>query len=328
LFVTRSIASQAGAGSQQFIEKSACLVCTPVIPRDHDHAAAAAPAASAGEHPFPAPPSHFAWRLLPDASEEEGRTKRSRDEQARGFVPCLANKVFSYVAPANNGFIVEQVLYNLFPNLRPQINYDDVDLVWKPSLFRTPEQIFSKWRHDGTRLFHVDGHSCISAKHFLADTVLAGVSGSVESFLQYCPFTIQVKLPLRDTGAELMRTMSCENTVKLISQRPCFGQTKWIVKPAELWGALGINICSNAEAAVALLRQEKKSCVFVVQKYIERPMLLLGHKFDLRIFFMLVRHAHSSVFSVTFRAGTDCPPSHVCPFRSQKAIRALEPPAL
>ena len=328
LFVARSIASQAGAGTRESTEKSACLLCLPVHTHDHDNAAAAASAAAPTEYPLRATPSQFAWRLLPDACEEDGRTKRGRDEQTRVFVPTLANKVFSYVAPANNGFIVEQVLQNLFPNLRPQALYDDADVVWKPSLFSVPEQVVSKWRHDGTRLFHVNGHSCVSAKHFLADTVLAGVNDSVDSFLQYCPFTIQVKLPLRDAGAELMRTMRSETTLNLIGQRPCFGQTQWIVKPAELWGALGIHICSDAEAAVELLRQEKKSSVFIVQKYIERPMLLLGHKFDMRIFFMLVRHAILSVFFVTFCAGADCPARHVRPFRSQKVLRALEPPAL
>ena len=82
------------------------------------------------------------WRLVPDATAAaEVRVKRGRDEQAPVFVPGLELKTFSYVAPANNGFIVEQALFNLFPNLRPDKLYDNVDLVWKPSLFRTPDQV-------------------------------------------------------------------------------------------------------------------------------------------------------------------------------------------
>jgi hypothetical protein len=229
------------------------------------------------------------------------RVKRDRDEEDRVFMPSLGSKVFSYIAPANNGFIVEQALFNLFPYLRPEKQYDNVDIVWKPSLLRTPEHVVNKWRSDGTRLFHVNGHSCISAKHFLADTFLAGVHGNIELFLQHCPFTIQVKLPLRDAGAKLLHTMCSEETMKLIAQRPCFGKTHWIVKPAELWGALGIQICSSADAVVTLLQQEKKSDVFIVQKYIERPLLLYGHKFDLRIFFMLVPTGSRSMSAIFAR---------------------------
>jgi hypothetical protein len=278
LFVPRSSASHTSVN----IDKSACLVCVSNHSRD------TAVTLNASSNPLRPTSSQFVWRLLPDDLEVGGCKKRVRDDEGHVFVPTLASKIFSYVAPANNGFIVEQVLLNLFPNLRPRKQYDDADVVWKPSLLRTPDQVVSKWRSDGTRLFHVNGHSCISAKHLLADTVLSGVNGSVESFLEYCPFTIQVKLPLRDAGAELLRILRSEDTLKLIKQRPCFGQTQWIIKPAELWGALGIQICADADAAVSLLRQEKKSNIFIVQKYIERPMLLLGHKFDLRIFFMLV----------------------------------------
>jgi hypothetical protein len=292
LFACRSGASQTGAG----IEKSACLVCSPVPHTPHVATAAEAVFSNTSS----LSPSQVSWLLVRDTAEDlHGLVKRGRNEEARVFVPTVSCKVFSYVAPANNGFIVEQALANLFPNLRPDKQYDNVDVVWKPSLFRTPDQVANKWRSDGTRLFHVNGHPCISAKHSLADTVLAAVNGSVEGFLQHCPFTIQVQLPLRDAGTALLQTMRSEDTLRLISQRPCFGRTQWIVKPAELWGALGIQICADSEAAVALLRQEKKSDVFIVQKYIERPMLLHGHKFDMRIFFMLVPTASRSM-SVIF----------------------------
>jgi hypothetical protein len=294
LFVVRSHATQAWAS----IERSACLVCAPFPSHSNLTDAESSTAADASNSSSSSPP-RFNWRLVPDAAEVDGRVKRGREEEDRVFVPTLSCKLISYITPANNGFIVEQTLLNLFPNLRPHKQYDNVDVVWKPSLLRTPVDVSNKWRSVGTRLFHVNGHPCISAKHSLADTVLRGVSGSVEGFLEYCPFTIQVSLPLGDAGAGLLRTMTSEDTLKLIARRPCFGQTQWIIKPAELWGALGIQVCASAEEAVELLRQEKKSDVFVVQKYIEKPKLLHGHKFDMRIFFMLVPTAPRSM-SVIF----------------------------
>jgi len=121
--------------------KSACLVCLPA-PAHLDPIAAAATSSTgdASKQSSPTPPQ-FIWRLVPDAADAaEVRVKRGRDEQAPVFAPSLHLKTFSYVAPANNGFIVEQALLNLFPNLRPDKQYDNVDVVWKPSLLRTPDQ--------------------------------------------------------------------------------------------------------------------------------------------------------------------------------------------
>jgi hypothetical protein len=112
-------AVQAGAS----IQRSANLVCTPV------HLLSAVNAeelntATDSSKPSSPPPPHFAWRLVPDAAEADGRVKRGRGEEDPVFLPNLACKFFSYVAPANNGFIVEQVLLNLFPNLRPDKQYE------------------------------------------------------------------------------------------------------------------------------------------------------------------------------------------------------------
>ena len=118
LFVPASDAAQAGAS----VQRSANLVCNPVHLLSTVIAAESNTAADSSKPSSP-PSPQFAWRLVPDAAEADGRVKRGRGEDDPVFLPTLACKFFSYVAPANNGFIVEQALLNLFPNLRPDKQY-------------------------------------------------------------------------------------------------------------------------------------------------------------------------------------------------------------
>ena len=57
----------------------------------------------------------------------------------------------------------------------------------------------------------------------------------------------------------------------------------WLIKPAALNQGRGIEICRNLKEIDSILRSKPMHSVWLVQKYVEKPLLFKGRKFDIRI---------------------------------------------
>merc|ERR1711991_1197340 len=76
----------------------------------------------------------------------------------------------------------------------------------------------------------------------------------------------------------------------------------WIAKPAVGTRGVGIRVFNNLRLMELFLQEQQAAGVdYVVQKYIERPLLIHGRKFDIRIFVLVVSLDPLVVF-----LNTDC----------------------
>ena len=57
----------------------------------------------------------------------------------------------------------------------------------------------------------------------------------------------------------------------------------WLLKPASLNQGRGIEICHNFKDIMHKLAVKPPNSLWLLQKYIERPLLFKGRKFDIRM---------------------------------------------
>lgn len=61
------------------------------------------------------------------------------------------------------------------------------------------------------------------------------------------------------------------------------GENMWLIKPAALNQGKGIEVCHSLKEIKNILRSKIPQSIWVVQKYVERPLLFHGRKFDIRV---------------------------------------------
>ncbi len=76
-------------------------------------------------------------------------------------------------------------------------------------------------------------------------------------------------------------------------------QNVWLLKPANANQGKGIEIFSNLKNIIEFFEERSPGSKWVVQKYLERPLLWHGRKFDIRLLVAatskgdLFQYAHS-----------------------------------
>ena len=61
------------------------------------------------------------------------------------------------------------------------------------------------------------------------------------------------------------------------------GENVWIIKPTSLNRGIGIEVMRSKEAVRAFLEAKLKGAPYLVQQYVNAPLLVRGRKFDVRV---------------------------------------------
>jgi GNAT superfamily N-acetyltransferase len=213
--------------------------------------------------------------------------------------------LMAYVSDSNHGELVRSLLPNaILSVIGPETgitdiqfvsSWDDCGFIWKPSTHGVDGSV---WRSLDDCPFglmnHLPRHYYLSTKDELLRSVITSF-GARMAFEAVCPLCYAWR-PARESLRDLledMRTFSVRG--RQYHLPPSFGTNWWIVKPASSFGGQGIRVLSSlkeVEHELNALQQQKgrrrdQDCL-IIQKYLERPLLYAGKKFDLRLFALVV----------------------------------------
>lgn len=140
---------------------------------------------------------------------------------------------------------------------------------------------------------HLDNHKEITTKTGLVKSLRAYYTSSEQALLNSyqihdsipTSFIIAAQVEDFEYQSLLKRFHDLENLHSNKERTPvkhCL-KNMWLIKPAALNQGKGIEICKNIKEIVRSLRSKPMNSLWLVQKYIEKPLLLNGRKFDIRV---------------------------------------------
>lgn len=128
--------------------------------------------------------------------------------------------------------------------------------------------------------------------HFEFHTELTNKANLYRNLLKYCKksgLSINSLVPstyIFETKLQVYKK-NVENFKKIFSEKS--GKNIWIMKPSNFNRGKGIEVFNSLDKFDELSQDYEEKCNFIVQKYIDEPLLFNSRKFDIRIW-VLITH--------------------------------------
>ena len=156
----------------------------------------------------------------------------------------------------------------------------------------------------------------ISEKDHLALNLKAFCKREGHDVNDLIPLTYEININSGNVNNQIMSFVNVfknlesgtvENDYKCPTVHPTHfcGKNIWIFKPSELNRGRGIQLFNTLKAFKKLINQyridvakksKRKHCTCIVQKYIERPLLLNERKFDIRVWVLVTQSLRVYMF--------------------------------
>lgn len=187
-----------------------------------------------------------------------------------------------YVSPENNGALVLSLLQKqAVQEISAVERWDQARFIWKPSMRGIGADILRRLDAEGGHINHFTQSWLLGSKDGLVR-----ILSETQLLDEIAPATFVFR-----ARWDVDRLMHGLSAVPVAAGG--FQGDLWILKPAALYGGQGIAVCRLRDLPERLRRLGDKgrgsgggggTDYYVVQKYLEHPLLFQGRKFDLRLF--------------------------------------------
>lgn len=165
-------------------------------------------------------------------------------------------------------------------NIKRVDNYEEADIIWKATL-RGQEYFNKKY------LSVLEGYNTIGNKDKLIKTYSdKKLNNSPYINQKYFPVSIVIKI--QNNFTDIFNYL--KNKKELSTNNPAFQKNIWLLKPPGLQEGRGIYVFDEKNPPKSIT-----DGFYVLQRYLDKPLLIDGRKFDMRMFILAVSNKKGEV---------------------------------
>ena len=218
------------------------------------------------------------WKIVDNKDQANFVWSQWRDKQMLADMKCFNGK---NVIKEHLGTVLSGELAKKTQVKNPEQDFTGINLIQrsKSYLVLNNEKIYS----DKQRLHNkLEFNYCLTNKKGLYQTMKRFYEGRNENIFDNLPVTFNVDSPSCEEFSKFLELFNSFEAKKSDSFRNI-----WIVKPGEFSNrGTGITVCKSLEEIMTIIRPAADK-TYILQKYIENPLLINKRKFDIRCYAMI-----------------------------------------